>query len=75
MIDRVKIGLHRLFEEYKVVRRVIIIWIVYLITRITYIVFSDMEAVTGAVASAYASLVGLLAVVIGFYQWSRERDR
>jgi drug/metabolite transporter (DMT)-like permease len=74
MIDRVSHWLYKLFEEYKIVRRTLVFWAIALVTWITFMVFTDITLITTAVAAAYATTVGVLGTVIGFYQWSRARD-
>lgn len=74
-MDKISSFLYRLFEEYKLVRRLIVFWAVITITWTTYVVFSNPVAITDAAADAYLANVGLLATVIAFYQWSRGRDK
>jgi len=71
----VKAFLHRLFEEYKLVRRIIVFWAIITISWTTFVMFSNPVAITDAAAEAYLANIGLLATVIAFYQWSRGRDK
>ena len=51
--------------------------VVYYMTLVgygTYQVFSGIESVTGAGASAYASLMGLPAAIAGILKWRFKRD-
>lgn len=73
MVDVIKAWLHKLFEEYKFVRRVGIVGIYALITFVTITIFTQLSAITTAVASAYATLCGLLAVIFKFYNDSRNK--
>lgn len=66
--------LYKLFEEYKLVRRLIVFWAMGLITWTTIVLFTDISLITTAAVSAFGLVIGLLATVIAFYQWSRERD-
>jgi hypothetical protein len=36
--------------------------------------FTDITLINEASATAYTVLVGVLGVVLGFYQWMREKD-
>jgi Na+/H+-translocating membrane pyrophosphatase len=75
MVDRIGKFLYRLFEEYKIVRRLIVVWAVVTISWTTFMMFADITFITAAATSAYVANVGLLATVIAFYQWSRVRDK
>jgi hypothetical protein len=66
--------LHELFEEYKIVRRILVLWAIVTITWTTVLIFTNLALITAPVAAAYGTNVGLLTTVIAFYQWSRERD-
>ena len=59
---------HRLF------RRLVLLWACWLITWTVLRVFTDAPVVEGGTAAALATVCGLLTVVIGFYQWSRDRE-
>jgi len=64
----------RLFNQHKVVRRSLVYWAIGLITFVTIVVFHDLEKITTPVASAFGLVIGLLATVLGLYQWSRNKD-
>ena len=64
----------RLFNRHKLVRRVLVFWAMATILWTSYMMFRDITLINNAAAMAYATNVGLLATVIGFYQWSRSRD-
>jgi hypothetical protein len=63
-----------LFEEHKLVRRLVVLWAVGLITFVIYVTFSDLTLLTASVAAAVGTVVGILSVVINFYTRSRELD-
>lgn len=63
-----------LFEKHKFVRRSLVYWAATIITLATYAIFKAPETITAASASALATVTGILAVVIGFYQWDRTKD-
>ena len=64
----------RLFEEHKLVRRVLVFWALGLITFVILVSFNDLTLLTASVAAAVGTVVGILSVVIGFYIRSRELD-
>lgn len=68
--------LKRLFEEHKFARRssLYIAW--GLIGYATLQVYEPeiMAATNASPQAIYATTVGLMATVIGFYQWSRNKD-
>lgn len=61
-------------DKYRVVRRLILLWACWLITFSVMRVFNNLELVNGAVATALTTVVGILTVVVGFYQKGREKD-
>lgn len=62
-------------EEHKLVRRIMILGIMVLLWFMGYsVVISNPEKTTEPVAKVVIAYVGLLAVAIGFYQWSRDKD-
>jgi len=63
-----------LFNQHKLVRRLLVIWAVLLITWVVVQVFSDLTLITAAVATALGMITAILSVVIGHYQWSRGQD-
>jgi membrane associated rhomboid family serine protease len=65
----------RLFNEHQLVRRLLVVWAIFLITWVVVQVFSDLGAINAAVASALATVSGILSMVIVHYQWSRGRDK
>ena len=64
----------RLFNQYMLVRRLLVLWAVALITY-AVVKTMTMEGVSGEqIVSLTKVIIGLLAIVIGFYRWSRMRD-
>jgi len=63
-----------LFEKYKFARRLLLIWASWLITYSIIQFWSKLDHITDPAARVIIAVFGLLTVVIGFYQWSRERD-
>lgn len=66
--------LDALVNRHKGIRRLLLLWAMALITwavRYAFVYRPDIPA--GAVA-ALGSVIGLLTVVVGFYQWSRAHD-
>ena len=62
-----------LFDKYKFARRAALIWACWLIT-VTVFKFFEMERVDSTHATVIVSIIGILATVIGFYQWQRKQD-
>ena len=75
MIDKVSEWLTRLFEEYKLVRRLTIMGVFFMIMFVSLVLFTNLPGVTTPVAAAYGTLCGLLAVVFKFYGDSRDKDK
>lgn len=63
-----------LFEKHKLIRRLLVIWAIVMITIVIFWVFDDVTKITAPVASSLGLVIGILATVIGFYQWSRNKD-
>lgn len=74
MLDRLGALIECLFERHKAVRRLTVFWACALITWVTLRIFADPAVITAAVATAYATVTGLLTVAIGLYQWSRQQE-
>lgn len=63
-----------LFEKYKLARRLLLVWAAGLITYSLVEFWKHLEHISDPAARVIIAVLGLLTVVIGFYQWSRERD-
>lgn len=63
-----------LANRHKAFRRLVLIWAIGLITWTVHEVFTRAPAVGAGTATALGAVIGVLATVVGFYQWSRERD-
>ena len=64
-----------LFEEHKFVRRLLVIWAVWLITKVVLKLVDIMTVIDTATASVSATLIGILSTVLVFYIRSRELDK
>jgi uncharacterized membrane protein HdeD (DUF308 family) len=64
----------RLFNEHKLVRRLLLLWVVWFITK-TIDQFFALPEHAEHTASVVIAVVGLLTIVIGLYQWDRARDK
>jgi len=62
------------FPNNKFFRRMILIWAMVLITTVVVWTWRSTPEISAGTAAALGSVVGILATVIGFYQWSRKRD-
>ncbi len=66
----------RLFEEHKFARRATLLWACWLITVVVLRV-TEREVIMGistAGSVVVTGVIGILATVIGFYQWHRSKD-
>lgn len=64
------------FEEHKLVRRLLVLWVMGLLTAIAYYtLFLGMEKITEPAAKVIIAYVGLLTIVLAFYQWSRDKEK
>jgi len=61
-----------LFNKHKFVRRSIVFWALLVITWSILHALPRLEA--GNLLTAFGLVIGILATVIGFYQWLRNRD-
>ena len=68
--------LKKLFEEHKAVRRLTLLWAIWLITVVVLRVTQPevLANVTGPVATVVTAVIGILTTVIAFYQWTRHKD-
>lgn len=66
----------RLVNEHKLIRRLSLVWACWLISVVVLRVTrpESLEHVTDAVAAVVIAVIGILATIVGFYQWSRQRD-
>jgi hypothetical protein len=54
-------------KEHKAVRRIVIVWALWIITLVVLRVTDDVSLITAASAALVSTLVGILTVPIGFY--------
>lgn len=66
----------KLINEHKLIRRMVLLWACWLITVVVLRVTepSVLQHVNGAVATIATAVIGILATVISFYQWSRHKE-
>lgn len=55
-------------------RRLLLVWACGLITWVVWVSFTKPPDIPGSTAAAITGVLGLLTVVIGFYQWSRASE-
>jgi hypothetical protein len=63
-----------LFEDHKLVRRVLVIWAIWLITTVVLTVTDKITTIDTPTAAMVSTIVGILATVTAFYIKSRELD-
>ena len=61
-----------LFNEHKFVRRVIVFWAMLIISWAVLHVIPRLN--DGNLLTAFSFVIGLLATMIAFYQWIRNKD-
>ena len=63
-----------LFEEHKLVRRLLVLWALWLITYVVLDAVEKVDKIDGSAAAMISTIVGILATVTAFYIRSRELD-
>ena len=68
--------INKLFNEHKLIRRVALVWACWLITVVVLRVTEPavLEKVNSSMATIVVAVIGILATVIAFYQWSRHKE-
>ncbi len=61
-------------DKYRVIRRLTLFWAASLITYTVLVALDDLTLITTPVASVVASVVGIMAVVVGFYVKGRFKE-
>ena len=64
----------RRFPNNKFFRRLVLVWVIVLITAVVALTWIRTPDIPAGTAAALATVVGILTVVIGFYQWSRQQE-
>lgn len=64
-----------LFEDHKLVRRVLVFWAVWLISMVILRYVDLMTTLDTATVAGVSTIVGILATVLAFYIRSRELDK
>ena len=67
-------NLEKQLNRNKLVRRLILLWVVLLITAIVLMTWLRPPDIPSSTVTALGIVVGMLASIIAFYQWSRARD-
>lgn len=76
LLGRISAAIEAAFERHKLVRRITLAWACWLISIVVLRV-SDPGTIVqigAAGASVVTAVLGILATVIGFYQWHRHHD-
>lgn len=63
-----------LLEKHKLVRRVLLVWACWLISYTVINFFEHYEDTSSVNATVITAIIGILTVVIGFYQSHRRDD-
>ena len=58
-------------NEYKVIRRLTLVWAMWLITTTVTQALAEPDLINGYVVAIVTAVVSILTVVIGFYQTGR----
>ena len=74
LFDRSMNFIDRLFNQHALVRRVLVIWAIWLITKFALRIIDLMTVIDTATASVVATFVGILSTVLLFYINSRKLD-
>lgn len=61
-------------NQNRLVRRILLLWACIVISWVIYKVFTNPPDISGGTVAALTTVVGILTVVIGFYQWSRAKE-
>lgn len=62
-----------LFEQFRVARRFLFFWAIWIVTD-SWLWFKDQESLSAQQQFVLVTIIGLLSIMIAFYQWSRMRD-
>lgn len=73
LLKAIGAGLDAVFNRHRLVRRLTLAWAVALITWTVWFVFTKQPDIKEGTAAALATVVGILTVVVGFYQWDRRQ--
>lgn len=66
--------LDNLANRQRLFRRLVLLWACSLITWVVYETWKRTPDITSGTATALGIVVGILATVIGFYQWHRAQN-
>jgi len=69
--------LGKAINEHKLIRRLALVWACWLITVVVLRVTTPevMAQVNSSMATIVVAVIGILATVIAFYQWSRHKEK
>lgn len=64
------------FNRHKAVRRLLVLWAMLMITWVVKALVDPSMAplITSPWATVAVAVIGILATVLGFYQWSRGQE-
>lgn len=72
VVEGINSWFDRQVNRNRLFRRLLLLWACGLITWVVWVSFTKPPTIPGSTAAAITAVLGLLTVVIGFYQWSRS---
>lgn len=68
--------LHKIFNEQKFFRRLLLIWVLVMLTHWSLFMMNVelLTTISPAGATVVTAIFGMLTTVINFYQWHRKSD-
>lgn len=74
-MTRVRNAVRSALEEHQAVRRMLLLWVCWLITSTVDRFFLNIQYVEASEATVITAVIGMLTAVIGFYQWTRSKEK
>ena len=66
--------INALFNRHKLVRRLLLVWAVWLITTVVLAFIEKMGSIQTADATVIVAVIGILTTVLALYQATRHRE-
>lgn len=74
-MTRVRNAVRSALEEHQAVRRLLLLWVCWLITVTVDRFFLNIQHIDAPQATVITAVIGMLTAVIGFYQWTRSKEK